>query len=551
MGVSFNVIIFGMNGECYDDDAAVQEFHTAGYDQRSFSTSFGDETTDAVQGLYLRSVAHRGDAGYDGSTGNVTSWSHRTNNHMVSAVDWDSVLADREVPSRNGGAPRLNKVHGAITTTYPMSIAGATLDYDTTSVDTQLDTPLPTLPISKITLALQRDRLRKLKVGETDPIWSYRVHAKDSEDVDYYGFVQNSGEWRVVDKTGKECKSKVVSIDTDPVTHEQRVIAKKAGKAYAKYFIPEDTYVDCNGNVSSNENIESVAYLYEVVDADLEPFSGSIKLEGSPQVTVGVQENLNAIEGLVATVYDATGKEVGRTPGWEAQELESKGIKVSTNGTFVATTPGTFHVRAFIDGVYSDWVEVTAIDAAPDPLATVRTVNPEETADANPTGELATDTPVSAGEADASSLPVPDGEAVEESDAAGPSDSAATSDEGDDGSIASENDNIASETQAGLITVLTDITRYGIDHGFIKGTSKEAMSKDDFDIMGILFVVADDRGLIPQDVEDQVGAWAHKTYSDDALASWRQHALSILLEHGYIPQGTTSSVEFGDAANGA
>lgn len=89
VGVTFDVIIFNMNGECYDDNAAVQEFHTAGYDQRSFYTTFGDQSTDAVQNLFLRSIAHRGDDGYDTTAGNVTSWSHRTNNHMVRAIDWN------------------------------------------------------------------------------------------------------------------------------------------------------------------------------------------------------------------------------------------------------------------------------------------------------------------------------------------------------------------------------------------------------------------------------------------------------------------------------
>lgn len=551
LGVSFNVIIFGMNGECYDDNAAVQEFHTAGYDQRSFSTSFGDDSTDAVQGLYLRSVAHRGDAGYDKSAGKVTSWSYHTNNHMVDAVDWDSVLADREVPSRNGGAPRLNNVHGAITSTYPMSITGATLDYNTTTVDTQLDTPLPTLPISKITLALQRDRIRTIKVGESDPIWSYRVHAKDSEDVDYYGFVQNSGEWRVVDKSGKECKSNVISIEKDPVTHEQRVIGKKAGKAYVKYFIPEDTYVDCNGNVSTNKDIESAAYLYEVKDVDPEPFSGSVKLDGSARVTVGERQNLNAIDGLVATVYDSSGKEVDRSPAWEAQELESKGLKVEADGTIEASAAGTFHVRAVVDGVYSDWAEVVAVDPAPDPLSTVREME-------SGAGGEGQSSPSSGDEADAVDQQTQTIEAAPDEQGGAETSDGAASAEGTESPASSEA--VSSETssavgsddpQPGFITVLTDITRYGIEHGFISGSSRESMTHEDFDALGILYVIADRRGLISPEVEDEVGSWAHKTYSDDELATWRQHALSILLEHGYIPQGASSTVEFGDAAEGA
>ena len=231
MGVTFDVIIFNMNGECYDDNAAVQEFHTAGYDQRSFYTTFGDQSTDAVQNLFLRSIAHRGDDGYDTTAGNVTSWSYRTNNHMVRAIDWNSVPADREVPSRNGGAPRTCNVLNDMAATYPMSITGSNLSFESLTVDTQLGTPQPIKPISKILVSLQTDKTRRLTVGDEDPISSYRVRARDEDDVDYYGFVKSSGDWRVVDKKGKECKSDVIEIQTDPVTHEQVVVGKKAGTA--------------------------------------------------------------------------------------------------------------------------------------------------------------------------------------------------------------------------------------------------------------------------------------------------------------------------------
>lgn len=559
VGISFNVVIFNMNGECYDDNAAVQEFHTAGYDQRSFSTTFGDDTTDAVQSLYMRSIVHRGDNGYDGSVGKVDSWSHRSNNHMVNAIDWDSVLANRDVPSRGGGAPRLCDMIGTMSATYPMSISGAKLNYETTSVDTQLDTPLPIMPISKITLALERNKLRTLHVGDNDPITSYRVHAKDAEDVDYYGFVKTSGEWRVVDKSGKECSSKVISIETDPVTHEQRVIAKKAGSAYVKYFIPEDTYVDCNGNVSTNEDIDSAAYKYVVKDEDPEPFSGTVKLEGSAHVTVGVQENLNAIEGLAVTVYDSTGKEVDRAPSWEAQELESKGIKVSPDGTLDVTAAGTFHVRAVVDGVYSDWAEVMATDPAPDPLSTVVELGPAPSDNSgSPTSDnddaSQDSAPAEAGPAEpaaadtASAISDLAATSAEDSTSAleGSTDSAEA-----DGKQGASSDESAGALKPGIVTLLTDIARYGIDHGLISGTSKEDMSREDYDCMGILYVLADSRGLIPQEAEDEMTSWAHKTYSDDELATWRQHALSVLLEHGYIPQGTTSTLDSGDAANGA
>ncbi|MFR7669629.1 MAG: hypothetical protein ACLU0O_01620 [Collinsella sp.] len=50
----------------------------------------------------------------------------------------------------------------------------------------------------------------------------------------------------------------------------------------------------------------------------------------------------------------------------------------------------------------------------------------------------------------------------------------------------------------GLVTVLTDICRYGIDHGLISTSNKEEMTKQDFDILGILYLMADSQDLVPQ-----------------------------------------------------
>lgn len=73
------------------------------------------------------------------------------------------------------------------------------------------------------------------------------------------------------------------------------MVGKKAGTAYVKYFIPEDTHVNVNGHVSTNDEIDAAAYKYKVRDVAPEPFNGSIKLEGSAQTVVGVEEKLNGI----------------------------------------------------------------------------------------------------------------------------------------------------------------------------------------------------------------------------------------------------------------
>lgn len=152
--------------------------------------------------------------------------------------------------------------------------------------------------------------------------------------------------------------------------------------------------------------------------------------------------------------------------------------------------PGTFHVRAFIDGVYSDWAEVIAAPAPVDPMTTV------------------VETPVSVTSVSSGILRqrriarlLPGEQAASEANAA---ESAPASDDAtalaDDTAPAAAKD--ASPIPTGLVTVLTDICRYGIDHGLISTSNREEMTKQDFDILGILYLMADSQDLVPQDAED-------------------------------------------------
>ena len=263
-------------------------------------------------------------------------------------------------------------------------------------------------------------------------------------------------------------------------------------------------------------------------------------LEFDTVFIVGVEENLNGIEGLTATVYDTTGKEVDRVCSWEAQELESKGISVATDGTMTISQPGTFHVRAFIDGVYSDWAEVIAAPAPVDPMTTVVETPVSVTSASTGDSSATTDSTAPAQGEQAAS----DTNAVESAPA---SDNAAAVT--DDTAPTAAKD--ASPIPTGLVTVLTDICRYGIDHGLISTSNKEEMTKKDFDILGILYLMADSQDLVPQDAEDAMNEWVHDNYNDEELATWKQHALSVLLEYGYIAPGTTVTTPTTDGADGA
>lgn len=375
VGISFKVAIFSMCGTCYDDNAATQSFSTAGYEQRSFVTLFGDSATgaDAVESLYQRASVegHYTDTNYDKSF-SYTKGTDDDGDVWCTGLNWNTI---RDLPAPSTNNTSITNLKGetdliyAIDDTYPMSAAGGTTTIYQDSFDTKAGEAIPLYPIASTYIKWQMDdefsldRTFDLTVGETFPITSYRVKASDKDGVPYHGFVGTWGTWKIVDNNGKETTSPVARMDNDSVTGSQILTATAPGTIYVKYFIPENTYYTYDGEASTNANISSPAYKVVVSAApeeEPEPFEGTLEVTGTAEVTVGIPENLNT--HFTVTACDPTGKEVEADVSWEAKELPSKGITVAPNGELECTQAGTFHVRAYVDDVYSNWVEVIAAE---------------------------------------------------------------------------------------------------------------------------------------------------------------------------------------------
>ncbi len=368
VGISYKVAIFSMCGTCYDDNAATQSFSTAGYEQRSFVTHFGasDQVTDAVESLYQRATLHYSDPTYDETYGNTKGTNH-DGDVWCTGLDWNKIRGLGAPSSKVSGLKGETTLIYALDDTYPMSNAGAVTSIIQDSVTTVLGTAEPLYPIGEIYIPREDgskvppDSIFEVTVGETIPISSYRVNARDDRDkdsADYYGFRSDRGTWKIVDAAGEETTSDVARIVYDPVTGTQILETTGAGQIYVKYFIPENYYYTYDGVASTNANIDSTAYSVVVSAEEPEPFQGTLEVTGTAAVTVDQTENLNAL--FTVTACDPTGKEVEADISWEAKELASKGITVTADGAMTITQPGTFHVRAYAGDVYSDWVEVIA-----------------------------------------------------------------------------------------------------------------------------------------------------------------------------------------------
>ena len=369
VAVTYRVAVFSMCGTCYDDNAAVQSFSTSGYDQRTFFTVFGNDKdqSDAVENLYQRASKNVSNRSYEETYGTTYS-SKRGGDQWCTSLNWDTILHKMSKAHTTSSEYRdklteHEEMVNRIINRYPMSLTGASTSCTETSINSSLTEPMPMYPIKYIYVNYQLNRDFILEVGDSLPIYSYRVNAYDESMVTYYGFVKGWGEWKIVDANGNPTSSNVAVMTTDPVTHQQCVVAQAVGTTYVKYFINEGVYTDYSGRVSKNSDITSPAYKVTVQDVPEEKFSGTIQLTGQVEAVVNEPVNLNGLEGITVAAYDSTGKQKDIQVKWEAQELEKNGIKVTEDGVLTATQPGTYHVRAFYQDVYSDWIPVTAVEA--------------------------------------------------------------------------------------------------------------------------------------------------------------------------------------------
>ena len=178
----------------------------------------------------------------------------------------------------------------------------------------------------------------------------------------FLAFHGRKGYWQVVDDKGNVVEdSPIAYMETDPVSNTPRMVAgEQTGTMYLKYFIDETAYKLADGQYCVNDDLLKTATI-EINVQDEAFTEGTIRVTGDLAHVVG-DAPLNIDEVLKTVVMDSTDKQVNRAVTWEAQELESAGILVADN-QISFTQEGTFHIRAKVGDVYSDWIEVTALPA--------------------------------------------------------------------------------------------------------------------------------------------------------------------------------------------
>ncbi len=242
----------------------------------------------------------------------------------------------------------------------PYSVTGGTLAANVKSMNTKIYGLEPLYPLAKVTTDEAFDY--NLVVGDKLYLDNIPLYGYNSANVPYYGFDASKGEWKIVDESGNEIDSDVISIEVNPLTGYATLEAKSAGSAYIQYFIDEDEYSSALSiGETENVNVDRVAIPITVTNELFD--NGSIAISGELIGYVG--DEPVAIESFLdAQIKDAEGKYQNRVLSWEAQEFD--GVTVDEAGMISFTKPGTYHIRAICGNVKSHvtdpWYEVVAYD---------------------------------------------------------------------------------------------------------------------------------------------------------------------------------------------
>lgn len=367
MTVTYKVAMFSMCGDYYDDNAAAIWFSTSPYQQRAFMTTFGTDvggTTSATMNLKNR-LKYKNQPGYDQSY-SITKGTRRTSgvdkSDWISGLDWDSILTHGAPQSKGATVKaKASDVTDWLSTHNPMSQTGGQISIKAHLSNSTVSKPVPAFALERIKLVDKDQEHLNLKVGDSYCLNNIEVKGYDSDNGPYYGFRSDNGAWEIVDENGKKTDSDLVSI-VDGKNGTRKLNAEKAGTLNLKYFIPEDSkngYQHLDGIKETNDKIQSAIVEVNIAEKPKAVFDGTIEASGEVKANVGETINLETLDSIDVSVYDKKGIELDVPVAWQAKEKASRGIKVGDN-RLTATKEGTFHIRAVIDDVYSDWITVTA-----------------------------------------------------------------------------------------------------------------------------------------------------------------------------------------------
>lgn len=326
--VQFDVAVFSICGTCYDDNAAVHTFKTAGYEQRSFITQFqqstaGDAGEDAAENLYFRSVNSAEISGYEESRETTQIKNHKGTD-LGNSINWEVIKSHKKADSIVTTTQLPQNLINDLVRKRPMSPTGGSLTESGVSISTSVPNPIALYPLRSIEPAGNK---HTYNIGVGDKIYpsNWEIMGYNANNIEFYGFDSKNGEGVVV----------------------------------AKYIIKDNFYSCKEETTITNDTIKTEFVTIKVHNTELK---GKVEVKGKLIVTAGKRINLETVEGITVIVTDENECEISVPVLWETKEKEIGDINISCNQMTIINH-GTYHIRATYENLVSDWIEVKAIKA--------------------------------------------------------------------------------------------------------------------------------------------------------------------------------------------
>ncbi len=371
--INYKVTIFSYNGCYYDDNAATTYFNTAGYEQRSFITQFGndDDGTGAIENFRER---YAKDEGYDTTHGLTrgTCIRHAENddatweNPWIDHLDYSKIKESEKVLTAYHSSTCWSDIITALTKCQPISITGGVMNRAGTSVSSVINEAIPIYPLESVSLGKAQRDIIQLQQNEDLHLRNIVIEAWDTEGIEFYNFKPLEGYWSIINKAGEKTdKSDVIRLYQNS-NGDYVVRAKDTGKAKIQYFIEDNTYqyMDNNGELVKIKADDVATPTITITVREDKSTPAEIDVQDA--VTVEYKDSgnelkaeidMDTIEGLDAVVYDSKGKVMEVAADWSVAD-KTNGIIIEDNALYIYRD-GTYGIKASYQDVESDIVELT------------------------------------------------------------------------------------------------------------------------------------------------------------------------------------------------
>ncbi|MGX7352807.1 hypothetical protein RU97_GL002636 [Enterococcus canis] len=288
----------------------------------------------------------------------------RQSNNDPQGINWDQL---------NSNA---NSAADFISGNVPMSVQGGSFDIVQNVVGSSVEGLVPVKPLDTIQTRKEfsDDYEYNMTIGESFYLDSIVLDGVNDVGAPYYGFSADKGNWSLVDETGAAmAETDIAKLTTDPLTNYTKFTANNPGRVYLKYVMDETAYllnpVNEKEGYITNNHLAQTAYV---------PINILGEETAQPQYHIEVSGTLNGIVGadpvqieayLEAVTFNEDDVEVVRPIKWEAQRPSV--VSIDEAGRIQFNKVGTHKIRAIDGEVKSDWIEVTAQEAAQPTTITV------------------------------------------------------------------------------------------------------------------------------------------------------------------------------------